>query len=52
MAFLAWKLINNDPPPGDCKHRGCGTTDVPIDGGTVSLCDGCGTVLVVVEDPD
>jgi hypothetical protein len=50
MAFLAWKLINNDPVPSGCDHKGCGTTDIEIDGGTVTTCDFYGTVLVVTED--
>jgi hypothetical protein len=41
-------LINNDPHPSGCTHR-VGTTKVPIDTGTVSLCNGCSTAMVVHE---
>lgn len=50
MPFLANNLINNDPVPSGCNHKGCGTTDHEIDGGTVTTCDFCGTVAVVSEN--
>ncbi|HWO58868.1 MAG TPA: hypothetical protein VNO31_02340 [Umezawaea sp.] len=40
-------LINNDPVPSGCNHRGTGTTTTPIDNGEVTTCNFCGTHLVV-----
>ena len=43
-------LINNDPVPSGCNHRGTGTTDTLIDTGYVTTCNFCGTVLLVHEN--
>jgi S-DNA-T family DNA segregation ATPase FtsK/SpoIIIE len=52
MGFLANNLINNDPVPSGCNHKGTTATVHEIDGGTVTTCDSCQTVLVVSEDRD
>jgi len=42
-------LINSDPVPSGCDHRGQGTTRTPIDTGYVDTCNFCGTPLLVFE---
>lgn len=42
-------LINNDPVPSGCNHRGCGTNRTTTDTGYVDICNFCDTVLLVYE---